>query len=701
MHNSRIKGWLYSVRDGFISILPLTFFGITALILLNFPSAPYRELMTGTFGNSWVDHITMALNASHGIMGFSAAVAISVHHTVRLNRSQPADNRTSPFLAGTSALMNFALFLEGTGSLSIASMGTSAILPAVITGILTAELLSWIVRSNFYRLVDMPYDTEINVYHSIKLSIPIFLLGVVSLAFSIGLNSIVLPDQNYTLMMLSYLQQLESSSVIINGITALLNQVFWYLGLHGGHLIDTYFSELFNNSHSEYNNAFAWRPILNSFALFGGAGSTMCLLVVIFLTVKEGQQRKIAQISAIPSIFNINESVLYGLPLILNPIYLVPFLIVPVVLSMLAALAIELKVIVPLPVDIPWTTPPLLSGWLLTGSWEGALFQLAQLAIGISIYLPFVKKAEKVRLYRQEQSFHRATEIILNEQQSIKVINRQDEVGLIARGLVESLKYDLTNDNLTLYYQPKHDASGAIIGVEALLRWKHPKHGFINPLVAINLSEESDLTNQLGSWVISKACECLKRWKYQGISAMTMAINISPTQLKKVGFAEDVARTIELNGLHAAEIELEITESQMIEDSSTVNQNLQSLSAFGVKLAMDDFGMGHSSLVYMRKFKVDTIKIDSSITKDVLINKTNANIIATIANFGRSEGVGIVAEFVETLEQRNELVALGCNMFQGHYHSAAISQIDCAKYIKSHSQPKILSPVETRSELVH
>lgn len=269
---------------------------------------------------------------------------------------------------------------------------------------------------------------------------------------------------------------------------------------------------------------------------------------------------------------------------------------------------------------------------------------------------------------------------ILNETQRVPAISRQDQVGMIARGLLTDLRTDLSRGALRVAYQPKHNQAGDIVGVEALLRWPHARHSAISPFLAVTLAEESGDIHRLGIWVFEQACACKQRWKALGYGQLTMAINVSPLQLTDPKLPHRLAQILQNYGLTSDEIEIEITESQVIQDSQLVNQTLQQLSDMKIHLAMDDFGMGYSSLLYLRRFPVHVIKIDGSLTRDVLSNSTNADIIRTIAALGYARKVDVVAEFVETLEQREALVELGCNIFQGYYHSPALSEEECLDY---------------------
>ena len=335
---------------------------------------------------------------------------------------------------------------------------------------------------------------------------------------------------------------------------------------------------------------------------------------------------------------------------------------------------------------VSWTTPPLLSGWLLTESWRGVALQILLIALSTVCYIPFVRKAEEKRHQHAMEAFQLTTDTIIkvgNTKQ--KIVTRQDKVGMIARDLAVDMQNAIRQNSLTLVYQPKHDRQGHIVGVEALLRWTHPRYGFISPIVIIAVAEDSELIHHLGRWVIKQACACKARWNNAGYKALTVAVNISPLQLTDKDLPFYITKYINDYGIEAEELELEITESSEIPDTNLTDLILQQLVETGVHLAMDDFGMGYSSLLYMRRFQVNAIKIDGSITRDVLVNDTNADIVRTICSLGKAQKVHVVAEYVETKEQREVLSEMGCDIFQGYYHSPPIAESDCQNYFQLHN----------------
>jgi EAL domain-containing protein (putative c-di-GMP-specific phosphodiesterase class I) len=429
----------------------------------------------------------------------------------------------------------------------------------------------------------------------------------------------------------------------------------------------------------------AWRPLFDLFILVGGTGATLGLVIAILIAVPRGSQRRIAQLGLLPSIFNINEVIVFGLPIVFSPIYWLPFVLVPLILGCISLTAVHLGWVEMHPANIHWSTPQLISGWLITDSWRGALLQAVEIVISTALYFPFVRYAEAERHKHQREVFRDVIEIIPAEAtERTMVIQRDDELGLVARSLLKELRYCIRNGTLYLYYQPKHDRAGQLVGVEALVRWVSRRHGPIPTPATITLAEDGGCVGELGTWVLEEVCACKSRWNALGYRGVSIAVNVSPSQLADRDFAPRLAATLQAHGLESREIEIEIIESQAIPDEADTNATLEALAVLGVRLSMDDFGMGYSSLLHLWRFNIHAIKIDGSLTRDVLTNSANADIISAIAALAKARNVEVVAEFVESAAQRQALADVGCDVFQGHFHSPALSEAKCLRYLASH-----------------
>lgn len=691
--------WLTATREGFISLLPLTFLGVAALLLQQLLLLTTPTQLTELFGNKWSVLLDFIVDATHGVFGIALTATVAIRLSARLAPVSPKESEPlSTATVGIAALINFLLFIVASEPISTDSLGHKSMLLAVLVGIGSAELMRWTTYLANFKFTQMPYDTEPVFYHSIRLTPAIILSGLIMFTIAVASENAPATAKHLLAPLAAWASNHAYGDYVLYETAALINHAFWFIGIHGGYILDSYATDIFLPQGASYGGTLAWRPLYDIFVLSGGAGGTLGLLAAIFLGTKDGPQLRIAKLSVLPACFNINETVLYGLPCVLNPLYLIPFLCVPFVLVALTLTAMHLGLVTIQAAPLHWTTPPLVSGWLITGSWRGAALQILGLCFSTAIYLPFVKRSEAKRLHRQNVLLQQTTRTIMSEGQArISTMTRPDQIGMVARGLMSDLRQGMTRGALRLAYQPKHNRDGRMTGVEALLRWAHPRYGELSPTVAVTLAEDSGDIHALGVWVLEQACACKARWNALGYQDLTMAINVSPLQLANPDLAHRVAATLRRYDLAPREIELEITESSMIPDTQAVEQTLEQLENIGVHLAMDDFGMGHSSLLLLRRFRVSALKIDGSITRDVLSNAINADIISTIGSLGRAQNVDVVAEYVETQHQREILADLGCTVFQGYFHSPALSEPDCETYMERHAVASV--PAGTSPEL--
>lgn len=237
-----------------------------------------------------------------------------------------------------------------------------------------------------------------------------------------------------------------------------------------------------------------------------------------------------------------------------------------------------------------------------------------------------------------------------------------------------ALRKALANEEFELYFQPQCDASSrALAGLEVLLRWQHPRFGSLEPTQFLEMAEETDLIIPIGEWVIEKSFEVLAEWLSQGFDPGRLAINVSATQFKRSNFVEWLLWQVERHGIEPHYIEVEITEQAAMEDVSRSLNVLAQLNAAGIKIAIDDFGVGYSSLNYLQRFPINTLKIDRDFVRDLVLEDGTKALTNAVIAIGKSLNLGVIAEGVETAEQYEYLRQHGCDWLQGHYLSPPLS----------------------------
>jgi EAL domain-containing protein (putative c-di-GMP-specific phosphodiesterase class I) len=242
----------------------------------------------------------------------------------------------------------------------------------------------------------------------------------------------------------------------------------------------------------------------------------------------------------------------------------------------------------------------------------------------------------------------------------------------------------LERQELALHYQPKINLrTGAITGVEALIRWTHPTRGLIPPLQFIPVAEDCGLIVPIGAWVLREACGQAQAWADAGLPAMTMAVNVSAMEFRDDNFLENLFVTLGETGLDSRLLELELTESLLMRHPESAAAILQSLREVGIQVAMDDFGTGYSSLGYLRKFPLDALKIDQSFVRQISTAGEDTVIVTAVIGIAQGLKLRVIAEGVETREEVEFLRAHQCDEAQGYYFSRPVPAEQLAKLLKT------------------
>jgi diguanylate cyclase (GGDEF)-like protein len=246
------------------------------------------------------------------------------------------------------------------------------------------------------------------------------------------------------------------------------------------------------------------------------------------------------------------------------------------------------------------------------------------------------------------------------------------------------LRNALALGQLTLHYQPKIDiATGEMRSVEALIRWRHPKRGFILPGEFIPIAEESGLILEIGDWVIREACRQAREWQQRHMPFMRVAVNVSPLQFRQANFVKKVNAALKEYSLDATYLEIELTEATLMSNAETSVALLEELSELGVVVAIDDFGTGYSSMSYLQRFPIDKLKIDRSFISDVASNAGDASIVRAIISLAHGLRLKVIAEGVESEEQLSILRRMGCDQYQGFFHSTAVPAAEIERFARN------------------
>ena len=255
------------------------------------------------------------------------------------------------------------------------------------------------------------------------------------------------------------------------------------------------------------------------------------------------------------------------------------------------------------------------------------------------------------------------------------------------------LRRALTQGELFLHYQPQVDTrSGQLVGAEALVRWRHPERGMIAPDQFIAVAEDCGLIEPLGRWVFTEACRQLRAWEDSGLHGLQLAVNISALEFNRPGFLPQVSDILAASGVNPVQIELEITESLLMQSLPELSERLGELTALGLKLALDDFGTGYSSLGYLKRLPLSRLKIDKSFVAGVPGSPEGEAIIRASLSMAHDLGLDVVAEGVETDDQRDFLLSHGCDRLQGYLIARPMAAEAFAQWWREHQHGQVLAP---------
>jgi diguanylate cyclase (GGDEF)-like protein len=256
--------------------------------------------------------------------------------------------------------------------------------------------------------------------------------------------------------------------------------------------------------------------------------------------------------------------------------------------------------------------------------------------------------------------------------------------------LENMLRKALSHRDFVLFYQPVVDINTkSVVGVEALIRWKHPELGLLSPAHFISAAETSGLIIPIGDWVLRTACRQAKLWQKKLEPELTVAVNLSARQFQQPNLTEEIAEVLEETGLDAKYLELEITESNAMQNAENTIYTLRELKALGVRISMDDFGTGYSSLNYLKRFPIDTLKLDQSFVREITSNPTDAAIATAVISMAHTLNLRVIGEGVEKEDQFQFLQARGCDYIQGYLFSPPLAVENLEAYMSERKAMRV------------
>jgi predicted signal transduction protein with EAL and GGDEF domain len=302
-------------------------------------------------------------------------------------------------------------------------------------------------------------------------------------------------------------------------------------------------------------------------------------------------------------------------------------------------------------------------------------------SLGIALFSGTEQSVETL-LKQADLAMYRAKD---GGKNTVRFFDPEMQTALDERAALEAdLRAALDLDQLQLYFQPQVDQHGTICGAEALLRWIHPDRGFVPPDRFIPIAEATGQILSIGHWVLDSACQQLERWSKQFPEMdLTMAVNVSPEEFRQVDFVDQVRSVVQHRQTDPSRLRLELTETMMVEEVEVTINKMEALQNLGIGFSLDDFGTGYSSLSYLTRLPLNTLKIDKTFVLNLPDNHNDAVIAQTVISMAQSLELDVIAEGVETLEQRDFLVNHDCMSFQGYLFSPPVPQADFERLLET------------------
>lgn len=661
--------FLTVMRHGLTLMIPFILTGGVACALMNLPFIDYT-VRIGNDNLIWLYRIFETVY--QGTFGlFSLVLAIVLALCYGMERNETVD-KVALYIVVSLGAFGAQLNISSE-AFDIGNLGAQGSFSAMFIVLLSCFAYEKLKKVTALTLRKYAVGMESLCANAIQALLPMVLIIAMVVAFTRVLHlsfGVYNMHELFSLFSCSLFDNIGNNFGAGLLYTFLLH-LLWICGFHGSHLLEPVAQTTFVTVSDEV--VFS-KSFFDTYVVMGGCGTTICVLLILLIFYRKDRMSNLAKIGSFTVIFNLNEVLNFGLPIILNPVMAIPFILTPVLCYLVAYAATYFGLVPPLVQQIAWSTPPLFSGYMATGSVRGMILQLVCIAMGMAVYFPFIRMHKQIQeIYAREKLKLIIKELQEKEEQNEapKFLTRADSLGLISRMLLEDLKLAIENDKLFMLYQPQVDEKGRCLGAEALLRWQHPLYGFIYPPLIIYLAKEGGLLPALETRVFDMASAAVKRTSQEYDGEFKISVNITAKSLLW-DIESCIESCLKKYDIPAERLWVEITEQDVITNADSVIDKMERLKNCGHVLLIDDFGMGHTSLIYLQSNYFGVVKLDGSLVKKILENKTNQKIVASIVELGNELGVKVIAEYVETEEQRDMLRDLGCYWYQGYLFSKPV-----------------------------
>lgn len=670
---------LRCIRRSLIMLIPILLIGSFATVIQNFPIQQYQHFIT-QFQNALIIRLMQHIHfATIGMSSIYLTISLAFSYGQLDSSNEDNNNITLIF----TALSCFALWsgIANTEHFHITNFGTAGMFTALMCGLGSSILFVKINRKlrqakrSLSDGADPHFHAMIHSWCPMIVVILVFLLLYILMIEYFKYDSI--PDlfRAFTDHIFNKVGRSLHSAILYE----VIQNSLWFIGIHGGDVMENVTQNIFYysaNPQNKYISSLIYNgSFLNLFVAMGGCGTIWCLILATLLFSKRRNNRKLAKVAMIPSLFNISEIIILGLPVVFNPVFFLPFIITPIVMVLTTTAAMTLEIVPPAQEAISWTTPIILSGYMTTHSISGSILQIFNLLLGTLIYAPFVKIYDHMCMRDAESKIKNLVDILKSHEENnnpVDLLSLNNTSSIMAKSLSEELRYNIKKSLPIMYYQPQYDNHGNCVGVEALIRWFHPIYSLIYPPLVIKLADESGLLLDLEKNVIQAVLRDSEKLFKALPRDAKISLNITGKTIQDDKFINYLIDFQQKESEFCKRLTIEITEQATLKIDDKLIKKLNQLNEIGYQFAIDDFSMGNTSIKYLQTNIFSFIKLDGTICQSILDNERSCDIVSSLSQMASRMNIDIIAEFVEKKEQQKLLESMGCYKYQGYLFSPAV-----------------------------
>ncbi|ENJ6087143.1 PTS sugar transporter subunit IIC/EAL domain-containing protein [Vibrio vulnificus] len=665
--SKRLAPSLQAIREGMIWLIPCLMLSAFALFF-----ASMGEFVGG--GRSgWINALYDVHNAIASFFPYLMTATISYVLAMQWKLARPP-----------MALLSI-IFLLIVGHVVPAddTLKMFHIVIAIVTPLYAIPILAHLLHVPQLRITNSDSGGKL-VKESLNLVLPALLTAFIVVVINYLIFSMISFGDGLKLVQLDYANEPYEFGITF----AAMNSLLWFLGVHGYYALLPLVELLQQASSLNYSTFVAGGEghyamnlsMMGTFVFIGGSGATLSLVVAMLLFAKQKSLKLIA-IASIPiGLINVNEILLFGLPIILNPRMFLPFFLTPAVHVVTTLLAIEIGVIDVPSASVPFNAPIIINAWLATsGDWGGVLLQLFNIAVGVVIYYPSVRNLNRLYSNREIKIDFLDTVYVRRREEADTLkddpIATANDRARRAQEVEQRLEH-IGSKEFCLEYQPQvSHQTGRVVGCEALIRAIEPDGTLVYPGTFLPWLEEAGLMKDMDLWVLKTVAKDIQEWNRIGLY-VPVSINLTPAFLAD---QECMDKLEYILAPVASQVHIEITEETLLVDEQVLARSFNLLHQLGVAVYIDDFGTGFSSLSYLNRFEVDAIKVDRSFVL-ALDNEKGKKVFMSLLSVAEQLGLEVVIEGVESQQQLNHIPAKEHISIQGWYYSRSLQHNSFIQY---------------------